>query len=589
METVRKKRKKRRNYKKKQILKKFQVNDLKSLINIIEENKQFENINMNLLYQLYKPLKELDAMVGMQKCKNTIFKQLLYYIQNIHIKDGDYLHTVILGPPGCGKCLGYNTPIRMFNGDIKYSQDIKIGDKIMGDDSTVRNVLQISKGCERLYKIIQKHGMNYIVNRSHILTLKNSNDEVIDISLQNYLKTKLKSYNGFKKSIIYPKKKTPINPYLFGIWLGCSVKNDNILEIPNIDILYILHMKIKNTDIILKNIEDYKYKIISDSFNQFLKEFNLNADNKYIPKIFKINSIYTRLTLLQGIKDSDNPLEDLKDDIEFLIDSTNIYDKLSTLKIKKLEIGDYYGFVIDGNRRFMLKDGTITHNTTLATILGQIYSKLDILKGNIFKKVTRDDFVAGYVGQTALKTKALLKSCVNGVLFIDEVYSFGAKMNDYDSFSKEAVDTLNEFLSENKNNFCCIIAGYEEDVKKYFFNINKGLERRFQWVHRIESYNSKELSEILVKMVKKKEWDIIITEKTLIKIIEDNIKLFNGLAGDMENLFNKSKLEHAKRVFGLDQRHKFVLLKEDIENAIENLKKNKLFLKEDKFPSNLYI
>ncbi|MDC0231512.1 hypothetical protein OAK19_06055, partial [Aureispira] len=60
----------------------------------------------------------------------------------------------------------------------------------------------------------------------------------------------------------------------------------------------------------------------------------------------------------------------------------------------------------DGNRRFMLKDGTITHNTTLATILGQIYSKLDILKGNIFKKVTRDDFVAGYVGQTALKTKA---------------------------------------------------------------------------------------------------------------------------------------------------------------------------------------
>ena len=54
-------------------------------------------------------------------------------------------------------------------------------------------------------------------------------------------------------------------------------------------------------------------------------------------------------------------------------------------------------------------------------------------------------------------------------------------------------------------------------------------------------------------------------------------------------MFNKSKLEHSKRVFGLDERHKFVLLKEDLMNAIKNIKKNKLFLKEDKFPSNLYI
>ena len=60
----------------------------------------------------------------------------------------------------------------------------------------------------------------------------------------------------------------------------------------------------------------------------------------------------------------------------------------------------------------MLEDGTITHNTTLAQILGELYSNMNILSGNnIFKKATRDDFVAGYVGQTAIKTKALLNSC----------------------------------------------------------------------------------------------------------------------------------------------------------------------------------
>ena len=96
-------------------------------------------------------------------------------------------------------------------------------------------------------------------------------------------------------------------------------------------------------------------------------------------------------------------------------------------------------------------------------------------KDGIFKIAKREDFVGEYLGQTAIKTKKLLKSCLGGVLFIDEAYALGPGQKDRDSFSKEAIDTLNAFLSENKDNFCCIIAGYENDIKmkiSFLFSIS---------------------------------------------------------------------------------------------------------------------
>jgi SpoVK/Ycf46/Vps4 family AAA+-type ATPase len=92
--------------------------------------------------------------------------------------------------------------------------------------------------------------------------------------------------------------------------------------------------------------------------------------------------------------------------------------------------------------------------TTVAKIIGKIYQSLGILSRNgNFKIAYRDDFIAGYLGQTAIKTKKLLNSCIGGVLFIDEVYALAPRDNDKDSFSKEALDILTAFLSEHKNDF----------------------------------------------------------------------------------------------------------------------------------------
>ena len=221
-----------------------------------------------------------------------------------------------------------------------------------------------------------------------------------------------------------------------------------------------------------------------------------------------------------------------------------------------------------------------TGKTTVANIIGNLYKSLGILsKNGKFRIAHRDDFIAGYLGQTAIKTNKLLNSCLGGVLFIDEAYSLGPGQQDKDSFSKEALDTLTSFLSEHKNDFCCIIAGYENDIEKCFFKVNKGLKRRFQWNHKIDDYNEEELTDIFIKKVKDIKWQLSIEKKQILKIIKDNKDLFKFGGGDVENLISKCKISHAKRVFSLDIIHKFVLSEKDIKNAIklinQNIKKEK--------------
>jgi SpoVK/Ycf46/Vps4 family AAA+-type ATPase len=217
-----------------------------------------------------------------------------------------------------------------------------------------------------------------------------------------------------------------------------------------------------------------------------------------------------------------------------------------------------------------------TGKTTVAYIIAKIYQAMDILSSEgPFKIAHRDDFVAGYLGQTAIKTQKLLNSCLGGVLFIDEVYSLGSGQEDKDSFSKEAIDTLCSFLSEHTSDFCCIAAGYEKDIEKCFFAVNDGLESRFQWKHKIEEYSASELRDIFLIKVKHINWDISIDKDIITKIIETNKEFFTNAGRDIINLISKCKMAHARRVLPLGKEHKFILTQEDLEKGFEMVKKTK--------------
>lgn len=228
--------------------------------------------------------------------------------------------------------------------------------------------------------------------------------------------------------------------------------------------------------------------------------------------------------------------------------------------------------------------------STVAKIIGRIYQAMGILsQDGPFKTAYRDDFIAEYVGHTAIKTRKLLKSCLGGVLFIDEVYSLSPGDKDKDTFAQEALDTLTAFLSEHKNDFCCIAAGYENDIYNRFFRGNDGLERRFTHSHRIEEYTPKELGLIFYKKVNDIKWDVSFNIDFISKIIKDNKKFFKYAGGDIETFIGKCKMVHAKRIFNMEQKHRFIITNKDIDNTIIYMKNHAKKSIDNSPPYGMYL
>jgi len=219
-----------------------------------------------------------------------------------------------------------------------------------------------------------------------------------------------------------------------------------------------------------------------------------------------------------------------------------------------------------------------TGKTEIAKILGQMYCKIGVLKTNIFKKVTRNDLVAGYLGQTAIKTKDVINSCIGGCLFLDEAYSLGGGDNT-DSFAKECVDILCEALSDHKEDLMVIVAGYEDDLKNHFFSINKGLESRFIWKFNIDDYSSKDMVEIFEKKVRELEWQLNgeLSNKKLVEWIDSKKENFKHFGRDIEILLSHCKICHSRRVYGKSSDLLKKITLEDLETGykyfLENGKK----------------
>ena len=210
-----------------------------------------------------------------------------------------------------------------------------------------------------------------------------------------------------------------------------------------------------------------------------------------------------------------------------------------------------------------------TGKTEIAKIIGRMYSKLGILKKTYFKKITRADLVAGYLGQTAIKTKKVIDDAIGGVLFFDEAYSFSVD----ESYSKECIDTLCECLSDNRNNLMMIIAGYENELENSFFKINAGLKSRFIWKFDIEPYTIEELMNIFVKIVNDSKWKC--SDDVDIKWFSDKKEQFKYNGRDMELLFSYVKVSHAQRIFGKDPSLKKSITIEDMNDGFKIFKENK--------------
>lgn len=249
-------------------------------------------------------------------------------------------------------------------------------------------------------------------------------------------------------------------------------------------------------------------------------------------------------------------LEELMEQLNALIGLDGVKREVNSLinllKIKKIREERGYK-TADVSKHLVFLGNPGTGKTTVARLLSKIYKQLGALEKGQLIEVDRAGLVAGYVGQTALKTKEKLDEAMGGILFIDEAYTLAKGGND---FGQEAIDTILKAMEDNRDSFVVIVAGYPEPIKK-FLESNPGLKSRFNKNILFEDYTEEELLEIIHSLCNKLGLHLNTdaekaVEKYLSELCQNKPENFaNGR--EMRNLFETAYANQANRLATLEE------------------------------------
>ena len=365
---------------------------------------------------------------------------------------------VITGSLGIGKCWCSGTYILMADGTIKKVEDIVSGDLILGDNSTPRKVMSTTKGRGEMYEIYPLKGESFTVNGDHILVLKSTNsEEIIETTVNDFLRwPREKKHKAclYRVAVNWPEKELPIDPYIFGLWLGDGHSHQTTLttadkELATIWINYGRSLGLtENINTAGKGSKavsiQLSYRdqsgIVRKGKNKLRNRIQSlgmmsNGQNidKFIPTVYLANNRTSRLRLIAGMINTDGnkcntsgegvyeitfKLKNLADSVRFLAQSlgyaaytkikiinstayfrttisgaydipvvldrkkskpapacriSNLtgtpvkFDRLKTrFAVTPVGVQNYYGFTLTGDGRCLLKDFTVTHNTSMS-------------------------------------------------------------------------------------------------------------------------------------------------------------------------------------------------------------------------------
>lgn len=411
-----------------------------------------------------------------------------------------------------------------------------------------------------------------------------NNDNIVNKYIKTYKnKIDYKKNKILKPSIEIKKKeedKNFINTPILFIQDNDSSSNGIIPPIPDI-ISSIFGLNKKITTAEEKKPTQPIKKIYDLDINK--KYIELDSQIKTLTDLIKLSELYNsneekddysfNLKKLNNIKE---PLIELNE----LIGMEDVKNKILNQVIYFLQeiedVNDMLHVAITGSPGI--------GKTSLGVILAKLYFKFGFLEEKnsinpvngkkenfLFKIYKRSDLIGQYVGHTAVKTQKAIDECLGGVMFIDEAYSLGHEEKT-DTFSKECIDTINQNLSENKDKFILIIAGYENQLEKCFFAQNEGLKRRFAFRYSLENYSSKELAEILLLKIKKNSWKIDLEVEKIVELIEKNKDMFLNYGGDIESWFLNIKINHGIRIFGKHPKLRKIITEKDLLDGFELFK-----------------
>jgi len=356
-----------------------------------------------------------DSLFGMKNVKERLLIFLNKKLRDSNLSKG--CNIALIGKPGVGKCLDPDTPVRMADLSIKLAKHIKKGDHLMGDDSTTREVTSTIIGNEEMYKITQQYGDTYIVNKSHILTLLRFDDnKIVNIPVTEVIEREglYLPINGYYDGMIEAKEDAKIYAQLYA--------GKDVFPIPYSVSKYFPELP-----------PHYLQWRLCDKIT-FYKEF-LISSRVYVSAQHPIDNIIDLLRSASiRCKKYDN----------YIVFPTY----METFRVNAIGKGSYCGFTITGNRRFLLGDWTVTHNTAIAKSLSRC---LNIPFAQLsFGGVTNPEFLLGhdytYIGSRPgeISRSLSVMNAKNGILFLDEF--------DKASDRKEIMSTLLHITDFSQNN-----------------------------------------------------------------------------------------------------------------------------------------
>ena len=529
-----------------------------------------------------------------------------------------------------GKCHGIDTPIIMFDGSIKKVQDIKVGDQLMGDDSTPRNVLSLARGREMMYDVIPLKGDPYTVNESHILSLKSlknfykelSIGDKIDISLKNFIKLSNETpdkFTGYRVGIDFSFKQINFNfnPNLFGYLTSTSIGDFNFITSNSVSLndkdLEYLHEN-RNTipDLYKCNSKEIRLNVLSgiikgtsaDIINQsignnIILKYLIKIENKkllddiiYLARSLEFAAFEkefdekTNKYQIEIYGDKIYEIPNLPDEKRIKVFTDNDNHLNTRIRIEKKEVDDYYGFTLDGNHRYLLGDFQVTHNTVMSlNIIAQLGKKtLVVVHKDFLLKQWRERIEQFLPDARVGVVKAKVIDIEDKDIVMASLQSLAMKEYDkgtFDEFGLVVCDEVHNFAAEVfsralfKTNFKYSLGLSATITRK------DGLSKVFKWHLGDIVYKNtkKKIDKVLVECHEyyndsssySKEETLFNNKPNMARMI-NNICSFDNRTDYIINIIKRIKNEENNRnILLLSDRREHL---KDLKNKIDNLQIN---------------
>lgn len=459
---------------------------------------------------------ELYSLIGLNNVKKEVQKLLrTVEFNQKRLSEGlpiqeQSLHSVFTGNPGTGK-----TTVARLLGRLLFDRGVLPGDEFKFIEVSESDLIatHIGETAVQTQAILEKaKGGILFIDEAYTLNKGKSSQHNFGLEAVNTILKYMEDYRNEIMIIFAGYTKEMEQFFETNPGLKSRVPNTFFFEDYSGD--EIVEMGLKNLQKSAYQLEDEAYyamrvkqaysRSLDHSNGRWIRNFNEHLMRALANRVVEtqVDDYVTIINddiddvLLQGTQKPEENQKDALEQLQNLIGIQKVkkqveqFISLAELNQKREEQG---AAVSEFSLHSLFLGNPGTGKTTVARIVGKILYQKGIIPQNKFIEVSRSDLVAGYVGQTAIKTQEVLKSALGGVLFIDEAYTLSN--SNEDRFGKEAIDEILKFMEDHRRDIVIIFAGYTKEMEE-FLSVNSGLPSRIPNTFDFEDYTADEIIQI---------------------------------------------------------------------------------------------